>query len=142
MKDTPVIHGLQFTALIGQNDTCTTWKATQVSLQREVDVRVLNAETPPDQAEHFLALSRTLSRLTHPGLAQIYDVITEGGATHVVMEHVEGASLAETVAGAGRLNPAQALRLTMQFAEALDYAWTQAQVVFRNLKSQNLRVNS
>ncbi len=139
---TPTIPGLQFTAILGQNETFATWKATQASLQREVDVRVLNAETPPDQAEHFLALSRTLSRLTHPGLAQIYDVITEGGATHVVMEHVEGASLAETVAGAGRLNPAQALRLTMQLAEALDYAWTQAQVVFRNLKPQNLRVNS
>ena len=139
---TPAIPGLQFTALLAQNDTFATWKATQASLQREVDVRVLNAETPPDQAEHFLALSRTLSRLTHPGLAQIYDVITEGGATHVVMEHVEGASLAETVAGAGRLNPAQALRLALQLAEALDYAWTQARVVFRNLKPQNLRVNS
>ena len=139
---TPTLPGLQFTAFLGQNETFATWKATQASLQREVDVRVLNAETPPDQAEHFLALSRTLSRLTHPGLAQIYDVITEGGATHVVMEHVEGASLAETVAGAGRLNPAQALRLALQLAEALDYAWTQARVVFRNLKPQNLRVNS
>ncbi len=142
MMDTPVIPGLLFTALIGENDTCTTWKATQESLQREVDVRVLNAQTPPDQAAHYLALSRTLSRLTHPGLAQIYDVITEGGTTHVVMEHVEGASLAEMVAGTGHLNPAQALRLTLQLAEALDYAWTQAQVVFRSLKPQNLRVNS
>ncbi len=142
MKDTPVIHGLQFTALIGQNDTCTTWKATQVSLQREVDVRVLNAQIPPDQAEHFIALSRTLSRLTHPGLAQIYDVIAEGGATHVLMEHVEGASLAEMVAGTGRLNPPQALRLALQLAETLDRAWTQEQVVFRSLKPQNLRVNS
>jgi len=139
---TPAIPGLQFTALLAQNDTFATWKATQASLQREVDVRVLNAETPPDQAEHFLALSRTLSRLTHPGLAQIYDVITEGGATHVIMEHVEGASLSEMVAGAGRLNPAQAMRLALQLAEALDYAWTQARVVFRNLKPQNLRVNS
>jgi hypothetical protein len=139
---TPTLPGLQFTAFLGQNETFATWKATQASLQREVDVRVLNAETPPGQAEHFLALSRKLSRLTHPGLAQIYDVITEGGATHVVMEHVEGASLAETVAGAGRLNPAQALRLALQLAEALDYAWTQAQVVFRSLKPQNLRVNS
>ena len=139
---TPTLPGLQFTAFLGQNETFATWKATQASLQREVDVRVLNAETPPGQAEHFLALSRKLSRLTHPGLAQIYDVITEGGATHVVMEHVEGASLAETVAGAGRLNPAQALRLALQLAEALDYAWTQARVVFRNLKPQNLRVNS
>ena len=139
---TPAIPGLQFTALLGQNETCATWKATQASLQRDVDVRVLNAEIPPDQAEHFLALSRTLSRLTHPGLAQIYDVVTEGGTTHVIMEHVEGASLAEMVAGTGRLNPAQALRLTLQLAEALDHAWTQAQVVFRSLKPQNLRVNS
>ena len=137
----PEIPGLQFTALLAKGEMFTTWKATKESLQREVDVRVLNEGVPPEQAEHQLAMARTLARLTHPGLAQIHDVITEGDATHVIMEHVEGASLAEMVAGTGRLNSAQALRLALQLAEALDYAWTQAQVVFRSLKPQNLRVN-
>jgi hypothetical protein len=138
---TPDIPGLRFTALLIQGNTFTTWKAEKTSLQRDVDVKILQEGTASDLAEHSLAMFRALAKLTHPGLAQIYDVVAGGGITHVVMEHIEGASLAGMVAGTGRLNTPQALRLALQLAEALDYTWTQARIVFRSLKPQNLRVN-
>ncbi len=138
----PEIPGLQCTALLNRGSTFTTWKAIQESLQREVDVKILQHDAPPEQTEHFLSISRTLAKLSHPNIAQTFDIVTEASSTYVVMEHVEGASLSEMVAGTGPLKATQALRLVQQLAEALDYAWAQSQIVFRNLKPQNLRTNA
>lgn len=138
----PEIPGLQCTALLNRGGTFTTWKAIQESLQREVDVKILQHDAPPEQTEHFLSISRTLAKMSHPSIAQTFDIVTEASCTYVVMEHVEGASLSEMVAGTGPLKATQALRLVQQLAEALDYAWAQSQIVFRNLKPQNLRANA
>ena len=129
-------------ALLAQGDLVATWKAVQESLQREVEVRIAQPGADHDQIVHFLDISRMIARLSHPHLAQIHDVVTGPADTYVVMEHVAGASLAEMVAGTGPLKSSQVLPLAEQLASAIDHAWTQAQIVFRNLKPQNIRVNS
>lgn len=138
----PEIQGLQCVALLTQGDLVATWKAVQESLQREVEVRIAQPGADHDQVVHFLDISRMIARLSHPHLAQIHDVVTGPEATYVVMEHVAGASLAEMAAGTGPLKSSQVLPLAEQLASAIDHAWTQAQIVFRNLKPQNIRVNS
>ena len=139
---TPELPGLQCLALLNRSSGCVTWKAIQESLQREVDVKILQADSEALQTDHFLDISRTIAKLNHPHLAQVHDIVAEASGTYVVMEHVEGASLAELVAGTGPLKTSQALRLAEQLAEAVDHAWTHAQIVFRNLKPQNIRVNA
>ncbi len=140
--NTPELPGLSCTALLGHSGICTTWKAVQESLLREVNVKLVEPNAAPAETAHFLAISRVLAKLAHPGIAQIHDIVTEGPQPYVVMEHVEGATLAEMVAGTGPLKTLPALKLIEQAMEALDCAWTQGHVVFRNLKPQNLRVNA
>jgi serine/threonine protein kinase len=141
---TPEIAGLRFIALRHEGSVVTTWKAIQLSLDRFVDVHVVNtgAGTTPETAANFLAVARAVARLRHPGLAQIYDVVTDAPLPHVIAEHVEGATLAEMVADTGPLPPAVAARMARQVAEALDHAWTHARLVLRSLKPHNLRLNA
>lgn len=132
-------------ALLHESAFQSTWKAVQTSLDRVVEVKLLHPQEDESSAlatRHFLDIARTVASLKHPGIAQIYDVVTEAGKSYVVMEHVDGATLAEMVAGTGPLTPTVALRLLLPVAEALQLAWTQSHLVLRSLKPQNLRVNA
>ncbi|MDD5707303.1 MAG: serine/threonine-protein kinase [Kiritimatiellae bacterium] len=139
----PEIPGLRCVALLHESGNYSTWKAVQTSLDRFVNVRIFHqsADTAA-AAQHFLAMSRVIASLKHTGIAQILDVVADAPEPYVVMEHVEGASLAEMVAATGPMSTATALRLTAQLVEALDHAWTHARLVLRSLKPQNLRVNA
>jgi serine/threonine protein kinase len=138
----PEIPGLQCIALLNRGSSLITWKAIQESLQREVDVRIVEPDMLPEQREQILKISRLVARLAHPNLAQVIDIVSNASITYVLTEHVEGATLAEMVAGTGPLKASQALRIAEQLAEALQYAWAEAQLVVRNLKPQNIRVNA
>jgi serine/threonine protein kinase len=145
MMITPEIPGLNCVALLHESAFQSTWKAVQTSLDRVVEVKLLHPQEDESAAlatRHFLDIARTIASLKHPGIAQIYDVVTEAGKSYVIMEHVDGATLAEMVAGTGPLTPPAALRLMLPLAEALQLAWTQSHLVLRSLKPQNLRVNA
>ena len=89
------------------------------------------------EVERFRREAEALARLDHPGIVAIKEFGEEKGRLYLLMEHVEGESLAELVAREGRLAPVPAARLIQEAALALTHVH-QAGLVHRNLQPDHL----
>jgi serine/threonine-protein kinase len=113
------------------------WKGTEDVLGRSVAVKLLRAEYAqhPQAVARFRAEARHASALSHPGIAQVYGY-GEAGAPYLVMELVDGPSLAH-VLEAGPLDPGRVMDVVAQAAAGLQAAY-RAGLVHRDIKPGNL----
>jgi len=116
------------------------YKARQGDLDRSVALKVVNPDLAgdPEFIERFFREAKTLAKLNHPNIVQIHDADRDGSHVYLVMELVEGSSL-RALMRAGRLPPAEALRLTAQICDALEAAHQQG-IVHRDIKPENILV--
>ena len=91
-----------------------------------------------ERRERLLREARAAAALNHPAVAQVHDIVTEGDRSYIVMEYVEGETLAEVIAR-GPLDLRTALRVGQQVAEGL-HAAHQRGIVHRDLKAENIMV--
>src|SRR5215471_10036052 len=114
------------------------YRARDTRLGRDVAVKVLPQHlTSSDGARaRFEREARLVSGLSHPNIGALYDIGREGSTDYLVMELVEGESLAERILR-GPLPAADVLRIGAQIADALDAAH-RAGVVHRDLKPSNV----
>ncbi|MFA6955054.1 MAG: protein kinase [Thermoanaerobaculia bacterium] len=114
------------------------WRARDTRLAREVAIKILPAELASN--ERFLARfdreARAVSSLNHPNICTLHDVGVEGATRYIVMELIEGESLAQRLKK-GPLPPSQVLKLGGQIASALDKAHRQG-IIHRDLKPANI----
>ena len=123
---------------VGRGGMGTVYRAIDETLHREVAVKVLNTElNDPEVARRFRAEAITVARLSHPGIATIYELFQHDGQWLMVMEFVRGETLEQLVARAGMLPPEQAALLCMQSLTALAHAHSMG-VVHRDLKPANI----
>ena len=118
------------------------YKARDTRLDRTVAIKVLR-EHLSEHAElrqRFEQEARAVSRLNHPHICTLYDVGREDGVDFLVMEYIEGETLAERL-DKGALPLDQALRYGAQIADALDHAHRQC-IVHRDLKPGNAMLTS
>jgi serine/threonine-protein kinase len=109
-------------------------------LERRVALKCLSsaAGSAADSHTRVLREARAVARLTHPHIAGIYDVLEQDGRAFIVMEYVEGISLAAHLAS-GPLPPAEVRLIGRQLASALAAAHAQG-VIHRDLKPANIQV--
>ena len=109
-------------------------------LERRVAIKRIrqDSDLSPEQRERFRREARMAARLSHSAIVQIHDLVTEGDEDAIVMEYVEGRTLAQRLAG-GRLKTAEALRLSLEIATGLAAAH-EAGLIHRDLKSANVIV--
>ena len=123
-------------ALIGRGGTAEVWRATDLSLDRVVALKLVTVDHDESSAR-AADEAKTLARLSHPSLVQVYDAGTDNaGRPWVVMELVEG----ETLADAMRRGPLSVVRITeigAAVAEALDHVHAQG-LVHRDVKPANV----
>ena len=114
------------------------WEADDTVLGRRVALKVLVEELAADDraTRRFVREARATARLAHPNVARVYDFERDGGAPFLVMELLEGETLASRAA-AGPLPPAEAARITAAVADALDFAH-QRGIVHRDVKPSNV----
>ena len=125
---------------VGRGGMGTVYKAIDETLHREVAIKVLNAElNDPEIAKRFRAEAITVARLSHPGIATIYELFQHEGQWLMVMEFVRGETLEHMVDRMGPLSPQRSAELCMQSLAALAHAHSMG-VVHRDLKPANLMI--
>jgi len=116
------------------------YRAQDTRLNRFVAIKVLvgTASSDPDRRRRFIQEAQAASALNHPNIITIHDIITDGDAQYMVMEHVQGKTLADMIPKGGLRVP-QVLKLAMQMTDALQTAHS-AGIIHRDLKPGNVMV--
>ncbi|MGW2690221.1 serine/threonine-protein kinase [Streptomyces sp. NPDC001414] len=112
------------------------WRATDQLLQRPVAVKLLFAEAAAD-AERFRMEAQTAGRLNHPNVVGMYDFGSHHGQFYLVMEFVDGWTLAQERSLRGVLSPQNAAAIAAQAAAGLAAAH-QRGVIHRDIKPANV----
>jgi serine/threonine protein kinase len=127
--------------VLGQGGMATVEFAHDLELERPVAIKRLaeNLAANDEFKRRFLREARLAARLSHPNIVAVYDVGDEDGHPFIVMEYVEGKTLADLLRPRGRLEPEEAVALALQVCAGLETAH-QAGLVHRDVKPQNLLV--
>src|SRR5215813_943522 len=90
----------EITARLGEGGMGEVWRATDTRLKRQVALKVLPAAfaSDPERVARFQREAEILAALNHPNIAQIYGVEETSGVTALVLELVEGPTLADRIA--------------------------------------------
>ncbi|WP_232293479.1 serine/threonine-protein kinase [Stigmatella aurantiaca] len=122
---------------LGRGGMGSVWLAEHGLIQKRVAVKVLHAHLVRDSrlVERFLSEARTLTRVQHPNVVSLFDVNLREGRPYLVMEYLEGQSLAAFAQGP--LAPALAVELLSQVCDALGAAHAHG-IVHRDIKPANV----
>ena len=128
------------TALIGEGGMGQVYQATDTKLNRQVALKILPEAfaSDPDRLARFQREAHVLASLNHPNIAAIYGLEESGDTRALVLELVEGPTLADRIAQ-GAIPLDEALPIAKQIAEALEAAH-EAGVIHRDLKPANIKV--
>jgi Tol biopolymer transport system component len=128
----------QIESLLGAGGMGEVYRARDTRLDRTVAIKILTqglADTA-EVRQRFEREARAVSSLSHPHICVLYDVGNQGGIEYLVMEYLEGETLAARIAK-GSLTTAELLRYASQIADALDKAHRRG-IVHRDLKPANV----
>jgi serine/threonine-protein kinase len=133
------IPGYQILGKLGSGAMATTFKARQLSLDRLVAIKVLprRLSENAEYVERFYKEGRAAAKLNHPNIAQAFDVGEAGGYHYFVMEYVEGHTLYDELSSGKVFSEADALRVVIQIARALEHAHGQG-LIHRDVKPKNI----
>ena len=125
---------------LGRGGMGDVYKAYDTVLERTVAVKTLTPGNADAQAvERLMREARACARLTHPGIVTIHDVLQVDGRVHIVMEHLEGASLA-SLHRFPRLSTLEGkIDIIVRILDALHYAHGRG-VVHRDIKPTNVQL--
>src|SRR5688500_15066334 len=125
---------------IGAGGMGEVYRATDTNLKRAVAIKLLpeSVSADADRLARFQREAEVLASLNHPHIAAIYGLERSDGTTALVMELVEGPTLADRIAQ-GPIPVDEALLIAKQIAEALEAAHEQ-RIIHRDLKPANVKV--
>jgi eukaryotic-like serine/threonine-protein kinase len=125
---------------LGKGGMGEVYRARDTKLNRHVALKVLPAEfaSDPERMVRFKREAQLLASLNHPNIAAIYGLEESGGVSALVMELVEGSTLAERISK-GSIPLDEMLTIARQIAEALEAAHEKG-IIHRDLKPANIKV--
>ncbi|HEV2033917.1 MAG TPA: serine/threonine-protein kinase, partial [Candidatus Dormibacteraeota bacterium] len=128
----------EITGAVGAGGMGEVYRARDTRLGRDVAIKVLPEAFARDAVlkERFEREAKTISSLNHPNICTLYDVGHQNGTDFLVMELLEGESLAQRLTK-GALPVAETLRIGIEMADALERAHRQG-IVHRDLKPGNI----
>jgi serine/threonine-protein kinase len=129
------------TGTLGAGGMGQVYRARDSRLNREVAIKVLPPKfaADPESMARFSREAQLLAALSHPNIAVLYGLEETGGASALIMELVEGQTLAHRIA-AGPLALDEAVAIARQIAEALEAAHDKG-IVHRDLKPSNVKID-
>jgi len=131
----------EITAKLGEGGMGEVYRATDIKLHRDVAIKVLPPAFTEDKErlQRFEREAQLLAQLHHPNIASIFGLEDSGPTKALVMELVDGPTLAERLEQ-GPLSIEESLSIARQIAEALEAAHEKG-IVHRDLKPQNIKAS-
>jgi beta-lactam-binding protein with PASTA domain len=119
------------------------YRARDELLGREVAVKVLSERLAGDRSfvERFRREAQAAANLNHPNIVSLFDYGSDGASYYIVMEFIEGRSLAEIINADAPLLPERAAEIASDVASALERAHA-AGIVHRDIKPANIMITS
>jgi pSer/pThr/pTyr-binding forkhead associated (FHA) protein/tetratricopeptide (TPR) repeat protein len=127
---------------LGSGGMGTVYKALQISMDREVALKVLSPELTQDRefVVGFLNEARTAGQLNHPNIIQVHDFGEYEGYYYFSMEMVKGDNVFDILKREGKIAPRRAMTMIRQLCEGLAHAHSN-NVVHQDIKPQNMMVD-
>lgn len=138
------IPGFALIEKIGAGGMATVWKARQLSLDREVAIKILYSKfaNDPTDVSRFQTEAQSAARLKHPGIVQVYDANALNGMYYFVMEYVAGYTVGEWIKRKGVISLKESLVVAECVVDALEYAWNEAGIIHCDVKPDNVLVDA
>ena len=140
------IGGFYIKSLIGVGGSGNVFLATQLSMDRDVALKVLSAAVTkdPEDLERFMNEVRTTARLEHPNIISAYEAGEDDGYYYMAMAYINGLPLDQKIKYSenGYLPEKKALGVTKKMALALSYAWTEHDMLHRDVKPENILLDT
>ncbi|MDP9178510.1 MAG: protein kinase [Gemmatimonadota bacterium] len=123
---------------VGRGGMATVYRALDLKHDRKIALKVLHPEFGAAVSrDRFQREVRLIARLQHPHILSLYDSGDAAGLLYYAMPYIEGGTLRDILVRRGQLPIDEALRITCEVAEALDYAHREG-VVHRDIKPENI----
>lgn len=129
---------------IGEGGMGFVYLAHQISLDRDVAIKVLLPSFADDASfiEEFINEARSAASVNHPNIVQAYAVSSDQRLYYFAMEFVDGLTLKQMLEKDGKFPAERVLAIAEDMVSALSYAWTQKKLVHRDIKPDNIMINS
>src|SRR5437016_7029354 len=134
------IGSFEVLSIVGRGGMGEVYRARDTKLKREVAIKILPEEfsRDPDRIARFQREAEVLASLNHPNIAAIYDLAEAEGLRFLVLEFVEGETLAERIKR-GAIPIEEALNIAKSICEALEVAHDKG-ITHRDLKPANIKL--
>ena len=140
------IDGYRLESVLGHGSFGVVYLARHIIMERLFAFKILQAEFSADEeaVTEFFRESRTAAKLEHPNVVQAFKAgRTEDDLCYFVMEYVEGSTIEELRINSPELLSIEfLLDISVQLADALDYAWKTRQIIHRDIKPENLLIRA
>ena len=135
------IGSFEIREILGKGGMGTVYRAMDLSLNREVALKVINPELSGNinLMKRFQNEALAMARLSHPNIAIIYNFSSDGNLHYIVMEYIRGKNLSQIIKEEGPLPWNQAFPLFHQILMAIDYAHGEG-IIHRDIKPSNFIV--
>jgi outer membrane protein assembly factor BamD (BamD/ComL family) len=137
---TTVAGSIKIQSMIGSGGMSSVYRGLHASIGREVAVKVMHAHLLYDDNAilRFNQEAQAVGRLDHPNIVKVHDFKAGGdGNSFLIMDLVEGVSLADAITEAGTLTPERAIDIFTQACEGLQHAHSKG-IIHRDLKPSNI----
>jgi eukaryotic-like serine/threonine-protein kinase len=128
---------------IGHGGMAQVYEGEDTVLNRTVAIKVLAPQYARDEGfvQRFRREAQAAAKMNHPGIVSVYDTGSDDTVHYIVMEYVQGRTLAEVLSQEGRLQPERAAEVARAVATALSFAH-QNGIVHRDVKPGNIMISS
>ncbi|MFH1232151.1 MAG: serine/threonine-protein kinase [Planctomycetota bacterium] len=137
------VVGYKILAILGRGAMGTVYKAMQLSMEREVALKILSPHLAGNErfVMKFFKEARSVARLNHPNIIQGIDVGESNGIHYFAMEYIEGKNLEDIIKQEGPMEEKKAIGIILKIGQALEHAHKH-NILHRDVKPRNIMISN